>query len=119
MQLKMEHPEVVDKLLALYATTGPERAGFIMPDGEVVELRNIAEDPSKDFLAYPEDTVKYCNEAVASWHTHPGKDGNLSVEDHENFKNWADIDHFIVGSDGLRGYRYVAEKKAIVELEFV
>lgn len=118
----MQNPDIkilYPELQKFYAPEGDERAGFIMTDGSIVEVRNIAENRQDDFLGYPDDIVKYCDDAVGSWHTHPGKDGNLSVKDYYNFSAWEDLYHCIVGSDGVRTYRYDTEKKAVMELEFV
>ena len=35
--------------------------------------------------------------ATATWHTHPGKDPNLSEEDMAGFRQWPQLRHYIVG----------------------
>lgn len=83
-----------------------ERGGLILKDGSVIEFKNVAEVPKEGFL--PEITVDllaHLDNALATWHTHPGASANLSVEDWETFTQWPDHAHAIVGTDGVRWYR--------------
>jgi proteasome lid subunit RPN8/RPN11 len=92
--------ELLDKL-----TGAKERVGFILRSGEIVECKNICPDPENGFEISGKDILAYDNDdTVASWHTHPDKDANLSVEDHKTFLLWPHLVHYIVGTDGVRGY---------------
>jgi proteasome lid subunit RPN8/RPN11 len=92
--------ELLDKL-----SSGKERVGFILASGEIVECENICRDPENGFEISAADLERYdTDDTVASWHTHPGKDANLSIEDHHTFLLWPHLLHYIVGTDGVRCY---------------
>lgn len=84
-----------------------ERVGFVLKTGEIVEVENVCVNPEEGFDVKGEDILKYALHAYATWHTHPKSDNNLSANDYETFLSWPDLDHFIVGTDGVR--RYVVE----------
>lgn len=76
----------------------PERCGVIMADGELVEIENIHEAPANGFHMEPGSFLAAVElGAVATWHTHPGKDPNLSEEDMLGFMQWPDLIHHIIG----------------------
>ena len=84
---------------------GPhERVGFVLEGDEVVEVENIHADPENGFRVRGEDIAKYAMGAKATWHTHPGQSGNLSMEDYYTFLNWPELRHFIIGTDGVAEY---------------
>jgi proteasome lid subunit RPN8/RPN11 len=85
---------------------GIERVGFVLQDGSLIEVPNISPHPENSFMVRGEDIMKYAlsGEAQATWHTHPVKDGNLTIEDHEMFLNYPELEHYIVGNDGVRRY---------------
>jgi proteasome lid subunit RPN8/RPN11 len=88
--------------------TGPnERCGFILTDGTIVEIDNIAPEPDRSFIASGEAILKYVDLAVATWHTHPDASSNLSPGDAETFRFWPHCLHHIVGTDGVSTYRVV------------
>ncbi|MBD9544247.1 hypothetical protein IB276_32910 [Ensifer sp. ENS04] len=92
------------RLLELYE--GPqERCGFILKTGEIVEVVNICPTPTNGFDMRGEDLIRYTPIASASWHTHPGEDSNLSAGDFQSFLNWPELDHYIVGNDGVTRFR--------------
>lgn len=93
-----------DLLNDFYSPDGPERCGFILDDGSVVEVDNVASDPNLGFDIEVEDLLTFEHRAVASWHTHPGSDSNLSEADASGFLNWPSLQHYIIGSDGIRCY---------------
>lgn len=87
-------------LLELYE--GPhERCGFILKTGEIVEVVNICQEPELGFDMRGEDIIKYAPIASATWHTHPDDDSNLSAGDFHTFLNWPELEHYIVGNDGV------------------
>lgn len=94
----------MQKLSEFYADTGPERVGFILKDGSIFEVENISPDASNGFEVADDIMVTFEKRIVATWHTHPGKNSNLSVDDLKGFKNWPRFKHYIVGNDGVRGY---------------
>lgn len=81
-----------------------ERVGFILPDGEVVEVKNVCEDPRNGFQVDAADLLDYALVAVATWHTHPNASKVLTVEDYTGFLNYPDLDHYIIGTDGVAKY---------------
>lgn len=93
----------MDELMQFYSEKGPERVGLILDDGQIVELENICPDP-EGFAVKPEDMVVYEERAVATWHTHPGADNNLSTGDYIGFQNWPRLRHYIVGTNGVKCY---------------
>ena len=110
----------IKKLLKnYYVENGPERVGFIIPQNEIIEVKNTSEKPYDGFIVAAEDIIHYTEErgAIATWHTHPNQDANLSGEDNKIFLNWPDLIHFIIGNDGVRAYKYDEELKYIVEVE--
>jgi len=94
--------DTASNLLANFAEAlepgAAERCGVVMPDGEIVEIKNIHANPVEGFHMEPRAFLGYVeNGAVATWHTHPGNDPNLSQEDYEGFHAWPNLVHHIVG----------------------
>lgn len=87
-----------------------ERVGFVLSDGSIVEVKNICHDPKNGFEVSGEDILKFHQDAVATWHTHPGAQSNLSVGDHDTYKMWPDLLHYIIGKDGISTYKVVNGK---------
>lgn len=110
----------IKKLLKTYYDEhGPERVGFIVPRNEIVEVKNTSEKPYEGFLVDAQEIIHYTEErnAIATWHTHPNQDANLSGEDNKIFWNWPDLIHFIIGNDGVRAYKFDEELQDIIEVE--
>lgn len=82
-----------------------ERCGLILRDHMVIELKNVSAMPEVSFEISAQDIVKYVGDAIATWHTHPAGNGNLSGADYVCFLNWPKLRHFILGTDGLHEYR--------------
>jgi proteasome lid subunit RPN8/RPN11 len=78
-----------------------ERCGFVLASGRVVEVKNIAEDPTKGFRIDPAVTIEWLSKprsaAVATWHTHPSGDPSLSSEDYACFLAWPGMKHYVIG----------------------
>lgn len=75
-----------------------ERCGLIGADGEVIEVANVHAEPESGFHMEPICFLAAVNEgAVATWHTHPGQDPNLSEEDMVGFLAWPSLEHHILG----------------------
>ena len=100
------HKTLKKKLLDLYNDSGVERVGVILSDTKLVELENIAPNPQTQFLISAEDTLEYLlsGKAKGTFHTHPNASANLSVDDYTAFLNYPDIQHIIVGKDGIKIY---------------
>lgn len=94
-----------------YSDTGPERVGFILHDGKVVELDNICSDPENGFEISAEDIIQYEKDIKATWHTHPDATSNLSVDDYKAFLNYPDLDHYIIGRGKNISCYYVSDGK--------
>lgn len=90
-----------------------ERCGLILKDGSIVEIDNIAEDPTNSYEMNPEQLLPYIEaDTVAStWHTHPSSDPVLSGADREGFLAWPDLGHCIIGrrDGGVAVARYRVE----------
>jgi proteasome lid subunit RPN8/RPN11 len=74
-----------------------ERCGLILKDGTIVEIDNVAEDRTNSYRMKAEDVVFFLPNTVATWHTHPDTDPNLSGEDYAGFLAWPDLRHHIIG----------------------
>ncbi len=81
-----------------------ERVGFVLDDSTIIEVENICADPEEGFEVRGEDLLRYIDDAVATWHTHPGETSNLSYGDHHSFLNYPDLLHHIIGTDGVTTY---------------
>jgi proteasome lid subunit RPN8/RPN11 len=76
----------------------PEICGVITSSGDVVQLPNVHTEPVKGFHIEPVSFLAFVQAgAVATWHTHPGRDPNLSEEDMQGFSQWPALTHHIVG----------------------
>jgi len=96
---------MLDGLSDYYSDTGQERVGLILSDGRAIEVENLHDDPYNGFDVSTDLLIEYENLIVGTFHTHPGKDSNLSAEDFQAFTNWPHADHYIIGSDGIRRYQ--------------
>lgn len=74
-----------------------ERCGFVLNDGSVVEVKNIAPDRTLGYEMDPVEVLEYLDDAKETWHTHPDTDPNLSGEDRLGFLSWPDMKHNIIG----------------------
>lgn len=81
-----------------------ERVGFILKDGTIVECQNISNSPSDSFEVTAESIIEHADQAVATWHTHPKSDNNLSMNDYHMFVSWPELRHYILGTNGCREY---------------
>lgn len=95
-------------------TDGPERVGFILKSGEIVEVENVCSNADEGFEVSGEDLVRYDGQVLASWHTHPGQDSNLSTNDWYGFRNYSEWLHLIIGTDGVTAYR-VKQGRVLVD----
>jgi proteasome lid subunit RPN8/RPN11 len=89
-----------------------ERVGFVLTSGEVVEVENICPDKTNGFEVKAEDILKYEDQIISSWHTHPGAKSCLSPNDYYGFLNYTNWTHFIVGTEGIT--EYTVENGAII-----
>ncbi len=83
---------------------GPERIGFVLKDGQVVETQNVCHDPLNGFDFRGEDLLQYADDAHGAFHTHPDVSSNLTEEDRRSFLDYPDLVHYIVGLDGISCY---------------
>ena len=104
-------------LFEFYSDEGPERCGFILKDGEIVELENCNPDPMQGFEIDSQDILAYLPHLSGVWHTHPGSTSVLSGEDQGYMLIWPDLEHFVIGQDGVR--KYVIKDMAIVDEDFL
>jgi len=103
------------RLEKLYSEVGKERIGFLLPT-LLVEVKNISQKPEDGAVISAEDLIKYCDVAIAAWHTHPGASANLSEDDYPTFKAWGKIPHLVIGNDGVRCFQYDKDKNSVVEV---
>ncbi len=102
-----------NKLLSFYSDDGIERGGYLKGN-EVIEVENDHINPLEGF-SFSCDSLEMLedDEVIATFHTHPNGEKNLSKQDCEAFKNWANLLHFIVGKDGISCYK-VSERNTIL-----
>lgn len=81
-----------------------ERCGLILKDDTIVELENIHPNPEQGFEIDSSEVLRYLEQMKATWHTHPNQSSILSGEDHLCFSHWADLQHHIIGKDGISTY---------------
>ena len=91
-------------ILISYHNNEKERVGLILKSGEIIEMENHCTDPLNGFETDGIDFIKYSGEIIATWHTHPMQNSNLSMNDKQAFLNWPDLDHYIIGTDGVSRY---------------
>lgn len=84
-----------------------ERCGVILKDTTVVEITNVASDKTTSYKMCPKELLPIIDDVVATWHTHPDSDPNLSEEDRVGFLMWPKLAHYIVGR---RAGKVVVEK---------
>ncbi|WOF44373.1 Mov34/MPN/PAD-1 family protein [Sphingopyxis indica] len=91
---------MLDTLVKLYGEGASiERCGFLLKDGTLVEVPNVHSEPEKGFDMDSAAMIEHLEKPlVATWHTHPGGDPNLSQEDYAGFLNWPHLKHYIVGT---------------------
>ena len=84
----------VTQLLDLYEPTHPqERCGLITKGGKLVEIDNIHDTPELGYRMDPKQVLAHLDDAIATWHTHPDSDPNLSQEDYAGFSQWPRLKH--------------------------
>lgn len=88
-----------------------ERCGVILEDGKIVELVNSHQAPDQGF-AFPPSTFEENPTAVATWHTHPDGNPNLSVPDYHSFLTKPTLFHYIAGDGKVWGF-YIQEDKVL------
>lgn len=87
-----------------YIPKGPESCGFVLLDGSVIEVPNVASNPKENFQVSEEDLQTYESQAVATWHTHPSSSCNLSAPDYLCFLAFPNLQHYIYDGDRLARY---------------
>lgn len=86
-----------------------EACGIILKDGTVLDCENISEDPTQGFVIPATLMLEHEDNLFGTWHTHPGQNANLSMTDDAGFKNWSNLKHFIIGTDGIRCFAVKGE----------
>ncbi|CCV12925.1 hypothetical protein [Mesorhizobium sp. STM 4661] len=94
----------LEKLLLSKHDEEVEHVGFVLKSGKVIEVENICKNPQEGFDVKGEDIALYALTAQATWHTHPKADYNLSANDFNTYLNWPELDHYIIGDNGIRKY---------------
>lgn len=87
-----------------------ERCGFVLKSGEAVEVINTHEDTQQGFRINPQDILKYEDQVIATWHTHPKTSLNLSTADLNCFLAWPEWFHYIVYRGTIRCYYVEANR---------
>jgi proteasome lid subunit RPN8/RPN11 len=91
-----------------------EHCGFIMPSG-VLEVDNVAVDPSCFFEIRESDADRYLAKCMATWHTHTSNSSNLSIEDLQLFQALKDCYHVIISHYEI--WLYYTDNNGVVLVE--
>lgn len=86
------------KALRTYWSDRVERCGFILTNGQVIEVENVANNPETEFEIAESVFNEYADEIKATWHTHTGTNANLSLEDYLTFLAFPEYQHWIVSA---------------------
>jgi len=97
------------KSLVEYWNPLVERCGLILADGKILEVPNTHPKPEDHFSIARSYFTEY-PDALATWHTHPSGQANLTVEDYRAFLTQPNLFHYIVG-DGIVWGFYVKENR--------
>lgn len=105
---------VLEQLHRICNESEDEKGGYITKDLVIHEVDNIHPKKNNNFMFSCEDLEKLDrDDVIATFHTHPQKNSNLSKEDYDAFVNWEKLLHFIVGQDKITCYK-VSEKGTVV-----
>lgn len=76
-----------------------ERCGFLLKDGTIVPIDNVAFEPHLGYEMNSQQALPYVQAGTiaATWHTHPDGPPILSGEDYEAFLAWPDFEHYVIG----------------------
>lgn len=111
-------PAIVSTLKRkLKPTDSEERCGVVLRSGKVLQCENTHPEPAKGFRINAVELLKHEDDLVGTWHTHPGQTAVLSEEDYFGFRQWPDLTHYIVGTNGVRAYRIVDNLAERVDLD--
>lgn len=89
-----------------------ERCGLVLDDDTVIEIPNTAATPENDF-SFPRSYFDHYSGCVATWHTHPKNDPNLSIQDYKVFLTQPNLFHYIA-TDGIVWGFYVRNNKVFL-----
>lgn len=93
-----------------------EQIGVILADNTIVELDNLHSEPETDATLASEDLFTYFYsgeyDVKATWHTHVDESADLSGQDYSTFLLHPDLDHYIIGTDGVK--KYVVKEGAVI-----
>jgi hypothetical protein len=91
-------------LLKKWKPDGPERGGLVLPKMKLIEFRNIADNPEENFVPDLIEAIPVIDDAIGTWHTHPGALSDMSTDDQVTFIRWPHLFHAVIGSDGIHWY---------------
>lgn len=90
-----------------------ERCGLVLKSGRVMEGDNVHQTPERGFIIETKFARRHMKNMVGTWHTHPNQKSVLSEEDYIGFGQWPGYTHYVIGTDGVRGY--VAGEDGLIE----
>lgn len=79
--------------------------GFVLKGNKIVEVENKCSDPINGFEVSGSDLAKYYDDVIASWHTHPDVDTEITAEDYKSFLNYPHWVHYIINTKGVFAYK--------------
>lgn len=95
-----------------YWSRHAERCGFVLADNSIIEVENIAEDPTTQFEISQEVFENYESTAIATWHSHTATNSNLSLEDYATFLALPEFTHWIISKN--RVVSFIVEDGAVL-----
>lgn len=96
-----------------------ERFGLLLCDWDVVEFPNESETPSLGLRVDQKKVAPYLPRAIATWHTHPQNNVNLSATDYAMFLTMPGLIHYIVTERRIRSFRVLNKKVMLHEADCV
>lgn len=95
------------KLFDFHSEEGNERCGVLLKDGQIRELLNIHPAPLDSFAFSTDELLN--PDVIATWHTHPRKDPNLTMDDYRAFCNYPHLSHYIVGKTEIWCFKFLGD----------
>ena len=94
-----------------------ERCGLLLSGDRIVEIDNIAPEPTEGFEMDPSQALGHImtGEVVATWHTHVNGEPSLSGEDRMGFLAWPDLVHYVISKQGVKKYK--VDRGVVVECD--
>ncbi len=96
-----------------------ERFGLVLDDWSIVEFSNQSPTPNLDLVVDRAAVAPHLPRAIATWHTHPKNNVNLSSADYAMFLTLPGLTHYIATETRLRAFRVLNKRVMLHEADCV